>query len=112
MEQQTRLIKLTRWKLTIDIISEIMTILMLEKTQILNEQQVFKQWDDMFAVLDSDERIMKIDPKVLDEITSLLEESETAWYFDKSDALRSILDDPTNAVEKLEAIKAKRPFIL
>jgi hypothetical protein len=55
---------------------------------------------------------MKIDPKVLDEITSLLEESETAWYFDKSDALRSILDDPTNAVEKLEAVKAKRPFIL
>jgi hypothetical protein len=51
---------------------------MLEKTQLLNEQQVFKQWDDMFAVLDSDERIMKIDPKVLDEITSLLEESETA----------------------------------
>ena len=72
MEQQQRLIKLTSWKLTIDVISEIVTILMLEKTQILNEQQVFKQWDDMFAVLDSDERIMKIDPKILDEITSLL----------------------------------------
>jgi hypothetical protein len=37
MEQQERLIKLTSWKLTIDTINEISTILMLEKAKLLTE---------------------------------------------------------------------------
>jgi len=108
MEQQTRLIKLVSWKLTIDTINEICTILMLEKTIILNEQMVFDDWE-IWQLTDEDHNIMLWE---LDIVRRSLDEARQAWYNKKAEELQAIIDNPVNVSDRFEEIERKRPFIL
>ncbi len=105
MEKQTRLIELVSWKLTIDSINEISTILMLEKTQLLNEKMILwkREWDS---------KPVDINWEAINIIKNSLHEAKTAGYSEKAKALQELLDDPIDLCTRFEEIEKKRPFIL
>lgn len=103
-ETKERVIELAKWKLTTDTINELISILMLEKVIIENEQKVFKEWEnwqlEIFGTIWE-----------LDIIRKSLEEAKRAWYLKKVEELEALIADPVNVAERFEEIEKKRPRI-
>lgn len=107
-ETREKAIKLiSNKKHTVDSINEIVTILMLEKTILLNEKSVFDDWE-IWQLSESDHNIMLWE---LDIVRRSLDEARKAWYTNKVEELEALIADPVNVAERFEEIEKKRPRI-
>ena len=104
-ETKERVIELAKWKLTIETINELVTILLTEKVIITNEKQVFDNWESwQLEIFDS--------LWELDIVRRSLDEARQAWYTKKAEELEALISNPVNVAERFEEIEKKRPFIM